>query len=150
MTLFKVYSPADILVEYLLGAALGVDPSQEGDWTIQTGSQPQSPQRVITVTNTLGVKQGRVMAGGEVEDKPGFQLAVRAPDDHEASAKIWALAEAVDGIRRATVTLTHRESSQSYRIDSVTRGSVISAGQEPQSQRRYLFTLNGTLTITSL
>jgi hypothetical protein len=104
---------------------------------------PDNPDNAICVYDTAGIREGRVQSTGESLSKPGWQIRVRSKGHPVGYARIQAIVSHLDGILQETVAI----SGNSYIIQAVTQTStVLALGQEPEGEKRNLFTLNGTIT----
>lgn len=141
-------SPAEILRASLIAGALGVliSTSPTGAWPIFVGHMPDTPDNVMCVYDTAGIKDGRLMRTGKTIKHFGWQVRVRATEYDDGFVKIAMVADYLDTVLRETVVI----SSVTYVIQSVTQTSgPFSIGQESEAKRRENFTLNGTMTLQS-
>lgn len=147
------HSPADVVRRLLVDLGLGSYPAiPTSSWPIYSSEEPQTPDNVITVFDTVGRRQGRMMIDGAVEEHHGFQIRVRSADDRTGAVKARTIADTIDKeVYRRWVTVD----STTYQVHSLDRSSdVISLGRErgeggkdkKPSQRR-IFTINGTAHI---
>lgn len=139
------HSPADIIRYLLVGLGGGVLPSAGGDWPIYVSQEPTTPDNVITLYNTAGIKDGRLMPTGEVQEHPGVQIRVRATDDNTG----WTKAEALAILLDETVLINQVNISTSvYIVYSVSRSpGPLVLGKEVADSKRDLFTINITTSI---
>ena len=75
-----------------------------GEWSVFAGSMPDQPDQLIVVYEMIGVKDGRSMIDGEVFTHPAFSIQVRHPTHPGGIVKAGAIATALDGVLRRTVT----------------------------------------------
>lgn len=138
------HSPADILRNLLVNLGLGTTPSDSGSWPVYASLMPDTPDNVITLIDTAGVKQGRIQTSGEIQEHYGVQLLIRSTTHPVGYTKAQALAVALDeNIQNNTVTI----SGTTYDVDAVSRrGNVLSLGEEEESNRR-LFSINAIVSI---
>ncbi len=139
------HTPAEVLRASLVAGAVGVlrSATPAGAWPVFVGHEPGTPDSVITVYDTAGIREGRMQKTGDSIGKPGWQVRVRALGHRVAYARMKLIAEHLDGILRETVAID----GDSYIIAAVKQtGTVLPLGQEPDGKRRDLFTLNGTIT----
>jgi hypothetical protein len=135
-------STAKILRQLLIDLNQGVD--TVGPWPVKAGLVPDSPDDIITTYGTSGLVKGRSMPDGEYQDYPGWQIAVRGTDHETAGNKIDSIKIALD--EEVASNVVHVGPNR-YIIQNVSRsGTPMYAGKEPNT-RRFLFTLNGTMTI---
>lgn len=141
-----IYDPMSRIVQQLLqDLDLAVDYNGTADeWPAFIGVQPPSPNNVITVYDTEGIKQGRVMIDGEVQDKAGVQIRIRAEGPVDGYVKGRAILNGFDkSVDRNTVIV----GSNQYVINSMSRQTdVLSLGLEEGTGRLYLHTLNYTVS----
>lgn len=142
-------SPAELLQNSLVAANIGVKPSSTigGKWPIFANHLPEYPDNAVVISDTSGVRDGRIMSTGENIDKPGFQVRVRGLTHTDAYSKIKEVIEHFEKINKESIAIN----GDSYRIHSVTRtGTVLTLGQEQNARRRCGFTVNGTITFTTI
>jgi hypothetical protein len=142
------HSPADIVCQLLISLGLVDDPLGTGTatgWEGYVSNESSVPDNVVTVYDTQGKPDGRVMTSGEQQEHHGFQLRVRGADAQVGFAKARALAVALDQtVLRNSVTL----GTSTYLVQAVSRtGEVIPLGTEPGTSRE-LFTINATIDLT--
>lgn len=129
------HSPADVTRQLLIDLSLG---SASGNWSTFVGDEPDRPDRAITVYNTEGQHNGRVMVGGEVQEHHGIQVRVRAETDPVAFTKANAIAQGLSkSVNRTSVTVSSTNYvAWSY---SVVNGPI-HLGQP--TTKRHLYTIN--------
>ena len=147
------HSQCQIVRKLLIDNAFGVEPVNGAVWPIYFSSLPDgeasSPKvadEAICVYDTDGLKDGRIMASGEVVVHEGFQVKVRAKSGgyQAAQKKLKQIAQFLDTVLRVAITLDTTD----YIIQNITRLSPASwAGKEPTSKRRDFFTITCTITI---
>lgn len=139
------HQPASIIRTLLVTLGLGTEPSASGSWPIFDTSEPDTPDDVITMYDTAGRKQGRVMSNGELQETHGIQIRVRAANSVTGYAKARALAVAIDqSVLRATVTMGASE----YLVQAISRtGDVLILGKESPTSRRSVYTINAFVTM---
>lgn len=134
-------SPADLLLTLLQadGQTVAAAKGSAVDWQSTVGKELDAPDNVVTVYNTAGRVDARLMAGNLVEHY-GIQLRVRSKDqptgwDKIASIEQWLLA------------LTDRQAS-GYTVHAATGfGSVMDLGDDSPNTKRRLYTLNFNLVV---
>lgn len=144
-------SPAEIVVQYLLGynPEIGHEPSGDPtEWPIFYSQVTSEPDNTIVVFDTGGRPDGRLGNTRQVIEHPGIQVRIRAASHREAWDKIKQVAAALDAVQRTDVLLEEK----TYRIATITRqGTPLFLGPEPQSDRfRVLFTINALLSVTEI
>lgn len=137
-------SPAEILYELLLdNGKLSEDSNRVGF----IGYLPDDPDEALTIFDTLGMQDGRIMETGERIDHPGLQITIRSPD--YSSAANWAkdVALFLDGVKRISIVM---DSSEAYCLQNVKRtGTINYLGVETEgTKRRHIFTLNMVVTLS--
>jgi hypothetical protein len=133
-------SPARVVQHSLILLGLGTNPvpSPVSAWPVYSPGVPNSPENLISVKNTAGTDDGRVMEG-EVQTHFGVQVMVRGVDDPTAWDKANAIREAVQYVDLQVVTVGAAE----YLLRCYAKiGNVIDAGRESPTSRRPVFTLN--------
>jgi hypothetical protein len=142
------HSPAQVIQQLIADLSLGTDPLANTAWPVFASGEPSKPDNVLTITDTTGLDDGRVMQSGELLTHYGFQVRIRAVDH----ATGWAKADAIRTAfaesvyqNRVTLDATH------YLIWAVTHiGQVLALGKDTPSTKRSLFTLNATVTIAAV
>lgn len=138
-----LHSPADIVRRVLIAASLGTDPPNTS-WPIYAGSEPDSPDSVITIYDTTGVDSGRTAPDRERQEHHGIQVRIRAPNHRDGYVKSRAIAVGLDTIYQSSVTID----GTTYLVHSITRTSdVIPLGKEAPSSKRRLFTINALVMV---
>lgn len=151
------HSPADVIRRVLIDLGHGVDPTDGGSWPIFVSSEPTTPDSAITVYDTAGRKDGRIMFNGRQHIFHGIQVRVRALKFETGYNKANAIAVALDeDIRLRTVTLNDPTgtSTTTYTVYSVSRDSdVLPIGTERPREtqapisRRQIFTINASVMV---
>ena len=138
-------TPAEVLRASLVDGGVGTLPSATptGAWPIYVGHMPDKPDAAVCVYDTAGFREGRVQATGESIGKPGWEIMVRSATHTDAIGRMRLIIAHLDGILRETVVVD----GDTWEIQAVSLVStVIDLGQEPESRRRFMFSLNGTMT----
>lgn len=138
-------SPAAIIAQLMIDLSAATDPTSNLAWPVSVDSELDTPDNMMTFTNTEGFQEGRVQQTGEMSSLPGFQLKVRAADPEVAYAKAQALAVIFDQVvYHNTVTV----GSNVYRVGAITRkGNVLYLGREGSGSKRTLYTVNAIVDI---
>lgn len=135
------HSPADIIRQLFINKGLGTAPQDGDDWPVYASLEPHTPDNVITVYDTVGTDQGRVMIDGKVLGLWGFQIRVRAVDFQTGWAKIEAIRTSISEIYQEMVTLD----AITYLVHAIVRiGNNLHIGLDAN---RRLFTLNAQSVI---
>ena len=138
------HSVSDIMRELLIDLLVGTEPDDSLTWPIYIKSEPDEPDNVITVNDTPGIDNGRVMNDGERQENPGIQVRVRSKVGATGKTKIEAIKTVLDtSVLRTNVTFD----GSTYLVQSVSRsGQINDLGKDPESGRN-LFTLNATVSL---
>jgi hypothetical protein len=139
------HSPADVLRQLAIDLGLA---AVSGDWTAKATLEDDTPDRMVTFYDTTGVPDGRSMINGEVFDRHGFQVRVRAEHPEVSRRKI-------DEIRTAfTRQVDHRAvtvEDTDYVVNAVTRpGPLLDVGGDEADANRAAHTWNAFVTIRQL
>ena len=139
------HSPADIVRTRLIELTLGTNPASNTAWPIFVSSEPDTPDNCITIYDTLGRDQGRVMWTGERQEMHGIQVRIRSQTHALGYTKARAIAVALDeSIESDLVTIDATD----YCLHSITRTSdVLALGLQKPASRRYLFTVNALVSV---
>lgn len=151
------HAPSEIIANLLVNANKAVfDPLQATGlkWPVFMAIVPDSPDKLITVYDTMGIKDGRLETG-ETIVHPGWQIMTRSLFPQSSYRMADMLFQWSDVVVNANVTM------QAKTVDSMVipltvyqviglfkTGPILTAGQD--EKRRFLFTLNGTTTIKQL
>lgn len=139
-------APSDMIRSYLIGVGAGspIEVKNMGTWPIYTNARPDGvgvPDNVISIFDTNGRKQGRIMSSGRTIIHPGIQIVVRASESDDSFSHSYYIAELLDQIQMTTVTVN----SVVVVLNAFTRGPILTMGKEPGNRQRTLFSQNGTL-----
>lgn len=143
------HSPADVVQALLIALGLGTTPptppAAAGSWPVYVDGEPNSPDDVIVVTDTLGAQFGRQMHGTR-DEHHGVQVLVRSTTHAVGYTKARAIAVALDTeARKESVTVGNSR----YCVPEVTRTSdVLRLGKGPPTDRRSRFSINVTTPVT--
>jgi hypothetical protein len=138
------HSPADIIRQLLLDLSIGVS-NQNSQWSVFISGEPDLPDEVITVYDTLGIELGRSMVTGDVYQTPGIQIRVRSRDHKTGWLKCDSIRHRLSKeVNWATVTIGGKQ----YRVHAAVRmGGVLSIGTDSPNTKRRVFTLNFQVSI---
>ena len=139
------HSPSQIIRQMLVDLSLGTLPSEDDDWPIFATNEPDTPDSVITVYDTLGKLDGRTQVDGKLQIHHGFQVRIRDANTRNGYSKANAIAIALDeSTYQETVTI----SDSIYLVHSVSRTTdVLPIGKETPTSKRNIFTINATATL---
>lgn len=136
-------SPAELIYQLLIAEGL-IETSGTG-FRASVSFMPDTPDSFVTVYDTAGKFDGRIMASGEQVEHPGIQIRVRGIDYPTTWAKANEIAKSLDAQRNSTVSFS---STDRFRLRNVTRtGPILPMGvEEVGERRRFNLTINATLT----
>lgn len=139
------HSPADVIRHLLVNLGGGVLPSAGGSWPIYVDSEPDTPDSVITLYDTAGIIQGRTHIDGEIQEKHGILVRVRAASHTTGYTKARAIAVLMDETaKRDIVTI----GGTNYFVNAITRTTdVIRLGKNKPTSNRNLFTINAIVSL---
>lgn len=139
------HSPADIVRKLLIDKSLGATPAEGAVWPVYATREPDSPDSTITVYDTAGRLDGRVMVSGQVQEHPGIQIRVRDADSAAGFKKAKAVATALsEDVLRTMVTI----GANTYEVQAISRTSgVFALGKETLTSKRNVFTINATVSL---
>ena len=145
------YSPADVIRQLLIDLAYGTSSSGTADWPVYCSTLPDSPDKVITVVDTTGIHQGRLMISGEVEERHGIQILVRSAKFPSGWSKADDITVGLDAVYQAGVVMD----TKSYFVHAISRSSgPIALGKEAPSEgsnipisKREMFSVNCTVSV---
>lgn len=147
MTQTLNHSPADVVSILLIDLEVGENPDlvERPSWPVFTRSEPALPDEVITVYDTVGMSQGRLMVDGELVDYYGIQVRLRARTDDAGWLKMDEVRTALSkGVYQTTVVI----GSSEYLVHCLHGFSqILPNGKEVGTSERSIFTLNFLATI---
>ena len=153
-------SPAEVLVKFLCDQGIAAyGDGGSGEWLITEFSMPQDLQdNWITVYNTTPMPDGRLMRSGERIVHFGWQVRIRGADD----ATAWTKGKEVEtlllrigkpvarsGLGRVQVDFPDPV-NESWLLHAVKITSDLLKIQEEELNRRMHYTINGTVTLSSI
>ena len=151
------HSPARIVAELLISAGFGIDgqdvvgDAPAGSWPIYIGREPDRPDDIIKVSNTVGRSFGDTMVSKIHHENPGIQIMIRARNEERGYLKSRAIATFIDQVNNNLVTITREESGSAeitYSLHAINRESnVFALGFDTPMSKRQLFAVNATCTI---
>lgn len=143
------HSPADIVRYALIAHGLGFLHTGTGlpvDWTVFCDVEPDRPDNVITVYNTIGRKHGRTNPDRLVQEHEGIQIRIRSRTPKLGYNKAREIAIELD-------TQVYQEQviigSSVYCLHSFNRiGQIIALPKDTTTpSRRIVHTFNGLTSI---
>ncbi len=133
-------SPADILRRVIISLSLASDPELSSIWPCYTGTEPPTPDSLITTYDVVGRDNGRIMQDGSRAQLYGVQVRVRSITHIAGYAKCREIAVALDTQVYDTIV---QIASVNFIVHSVSRSSdVMALGKDVSSSKRSIFTLN--------
>lgn len=139
------HSPAEILHQVLLDDGL-IQTDAAAAWFAFVNYWRDDVDRSVLVSDTQGVKIGRLMRGGALLERHGVQITTRATAHTPAYERIQAITEALDSKDKTIVQI---DTTSSFDLDNVSRqGSIMNLGIDHESPRKWrMFSVNYLLTI---
>ena len=148
------HSPAKIILELMITAALGTRFSGNDAWPIYYNYMPDTNsegvdtnvnQNCLAVYDTTGQVYSRNSIDGRFNEDHGVMVKVRCKDETTGWSKSQAIKDYIDRqVIRTQVTI----SSSTYTVHCLTRtGDIMRVGPRPETRSREL-TLNYLATIT--
>jgi hypothetical protein len=135
---------AKLIRQILLNKALVAETSAS-DWYCTIMSLPDGQgvrDNIVTLTDTEGNKDGRIMQTGEVIVHPGFQVRVRSTHYEDGRDKINKITDYLDAV-------VYQQIGNKLLVSLSRQGGVMPMGLE-QNGRRYHFSVNYTATLQTL
>ena len=140
------HSPADVLRWALIGLGLGTDPNEDKGWPVYVSREPSLPDDCVTVQGAQGTSDGYSMPTKELSEHHGCQVRVRSRLYEDGERKPRAVALALDGMHRQTVSIT-AGGSATYRVTGSRASGPLELRPETFSDREQ-FAVNALLDIT--
>lgn len=142
MSLPLLHSQAEIIAKVLISLGLG-NVTTSSIWPIFSTNEPNVPDNCITVYDTAGLSDGRIMHG-EATYHAGFMVRVRSKDHPTGWVKVEQIRQALaESVYDRTVLI----GVTTYMVQSITRfGQSIPLGKDPDSKCS-VFSLNATCVI---
>jgi hypothetical protein len=138
------HNGAEVLVPYFVYKGVGSVPGTNNPWPIYINFLADQPNEALVIFDTTGSVDGRDMRTGELLEKPGIQVMIRAMTNRNGVSKGRKIIQAIEQLYKFSVTLT--QPTKQYVIHSLQRTSpVYPLGQE-EGGSRLLYTINGLLT----
>jgi len=147
ITDYETDSPASILASYITGQGIMSSPNTSSDWPLYVSHRPDEPGDIGTIYDTSGIKDGRDMRTGAIEQHYGLQIVIRSESYEGGWNKINVLLSNLDSIFNTNVV----KDDTTYTIHNVSRiGTINPLGYEKNTKRRHLFGANLLASITQL
>ncbi len=142
------HSPAQVMAQLLVDLGLGTTPNAGGDqtvWPVFYDNEPNTPNNVVTVSDTTGVTFAGDSFGGRNEHH-GFQVKVRSGTIRGGYPKANAILVGLNQLRLEGPRIVAVEGVD-YSVWQVRpTGGVMRLGPETNSTRRG-YTVNGKVYV---
>jgi hypothetical protein len=135
--------PADIIRQLLIDLGVGLDVTAT-DWPAFSQKEPDSPDNVITVFDTMGRDLGRTNPDSVRSERYGIQVRVRGGDIDATGVRARSIAMALDSVVRRPVVL---EATLYLILSFVRSGPVLRLGIDAPSSGRWVFVINGLASL---
>ncbi len=140
-------APALILATYIRAQGLMATPAAGATWPLYVSRMPDTsdtPTNCGVLYDVAGVKDGRIMSGGEVIQHFGIRLRIRCSAHITGWVKAEAIANNLDSVQNEALAV----GGNNYQISNVSRvGLIVALGNEPGTKERALFECNFLVTI---
>lgn len=137
------HNPSQIVRQLLIDLALASDGG--ASWPVYATQEANSPDATITVYDTAGRLQGKVLPIKEVHILRGVQINIRASDATTGYKKADDIAIALDQVALSTVNVTdpsgYGTATQAYTIYNIARAGDIIPVPQPSSNLK-VYTVN--------
>lgn len=135
--------PADIIRQLLIDLGVSFDVTAT-DWPSFSQKEPDNPDNVITVFDTMGRDLGRTNPDMVRSERYGIQVRVRGGDVDATGVRARSVAMTLDSVVRRPVTID----TTSYLVLSFVRtGPVLRLGIDAPSSGRWIFVVNGLASL---
>lgn len=135
--------PADVIRQLLIDLGAGSEVTTT-DWPTFSQKEPDSPDNVITVFDTMGRDLGRTNPDMVRSERYGIQVRVRGGDIDATGVRARSVAMALDSVVRLPVTL---DVTQYFVLGFVRTGPVLRLGIDAPSSGRWIFVVNGLASL---
>ena len=135
------HPPARVIAQFLVDLGLGVEPDERDPaaWSVYYGSEPPSPDEVITVRGTTGTDEGTTMTDGVLQERYGLQVRIRSLEEDAGDLKARTIATTLHPVTNRWVNLDGTE----YLVSNVdVVGGVLPLGKSQVGTSLNLFTIN--------
>lgn len=141
-----------ILRQLFIDGGMGGDASLNPTvaWPVYATNEPSTPDNCISIWDTTGQVQARAMNSGQLIQKCGFQVRVRATDSLTGKVKANALQTwMAQNVYQADVTLNDAAGNNwNYVVWAIINiGNVLAIGLDKPDTQRELFTINAMVRI---
>lgn len=137
-------SPAEVIGQLLQANGFGSDVTQAGgQWPVFVAHAADEIDEILCVYDTAGVQEGRVMKTAEMTEHFGIQILVRSTTPPRGWSKAKDVSLGLDRVYNQLVTVN----GEAWTVQSFKRTSpILRLGMEEDHQR-FLYTINGTVTL---
>lgn len=146
-----VHSPAEVIQRLLIVDTVGAEPGSTTQWTAWSTNEHDTPDDGITVYDTVGSDDGRVMYLGQPQSHWGIMIRIRSQSHAVGFVKANEVREYLTGSvrnRLVTIPTSGDRTGASYLVHAVTKiGQVMYLGSDVPNSRRKLFTINATVAL---
>ena len=145
-TKVNTHSPADIVRYWLIQDGHGTLPTNHGTWPISVGSEQDATDNTLTVYNTGGTNDGRVMQG-EKQGLEGVQVQIRATTEPVGWAKARSIQKAMEDALDEYINVN----GTPYSIGNFARiGDVLPLNQQKPQSSRLIYVVNAVVNVVEL
>lgn len=131
---------ATVVAQYLIATGVVSKPGNNQAWPCYVNRQPTTPNDLVTVYDTAGKMDGRMMRSGKVSEFPGILVRLRAVSYDSGELMGMRIIQKLDAALAAVVIVT---GGKQYKLDSIQRTTnLIPLGPEEGGSRE-IFTTNG-------
>jgi len=132
---------ADVLRTHLIAEGV-VEEVAGTNWPCYLNHLPDTDNNTVTLYDTEGRSDGRDMQpGAQTASHPGVQLAIRGAGFRQTWAKVKAITEALDLVRKTAIT--HK--TINYILEVITRpGDPINGGLDQERKQRFTINVLGS------
>lgn len=139
------HSAADIVRNQIIDLGFGATPSSENEWPVYVSVMPSTPDEAIVCIDQAGEIQGKLHPIGQVVEREGVQILVRANDHFDGHNKADDIAKGLDAVSQSSVRVgdVAGTGDSTYTVSAITRRSgPIALGQETPDTKRELWSIN--------
>lgn len=147
------HSPARVIQQMLIDLGHVTDPpappTDPGEWPAFVGIEPDLPNDIVVVSNSIGRSRGSSMVTGERFEHVGIQVLVRSLDHNTGYNKADDIGVSLDEeVLNRTVAID----SDRYLVYSVGRtgSGILYLGKSKADAKRSKFSINALLTLKML
>jgi hypothetical protein len=143
-----IHSPAEVIRQLLIDYGVGTLPSTNQNWPVYATAEAATLDRTITVLDTTGIEDGRLMPTGEAPVHHGIQVIVRSRDHQEGYRRATRIRETFARQVNNDVVVVE---DTTYRVPCMTKiGAILPLGKDVPVSGRSRFSLNCTSPVKRL